>query len=62
MCARKSGKYMSHKRKSRKSKKPIFIVAVLAVIAVVIVLFSMVGKNGSSTDKVLLDEHGRHSN
>ena len=54
MCARKSGKYMSHKRKSRKSKKPIFIVAVLAVIAVVIVLFSMVGKNGSSTDRVLL--------
>jgi len=54
MCARKSGKYMSHKRKSRKSKKPIFIVAVLAVIAVVIVLFSMVGKNGSSTGRVLL--------
>lgn len=45
---------MSHKRKSRKSKKPIFIVAVLAVIAVVIVLFSMVGKNGSSTGRVLL--------
>ena len=54
MCARKSGKYMSRKRKSRKSKKPIFIVAVLAAIAVVIVLFSMVSKNGSSTDRVLL--------
>jgi len=54
MCARKSGRYTSSKRKSRKSKKPIFIVAVLAAIVAIIVLFSMIGKNGSSTGKVLL--------
>jgi len=54
MGPRKSGKYRSRKYRSRRSKKLIFIIVFLAVVAVIVVWSSMIGKNGSSTVRVLL--------